>query len=105
MLPRGWSVAYAYLDTGSDRVRAAFGPARTILAISIPIWLVIGILLLVGGIQLSEQRQRRRTSGLQLIAAPFETVRRLTDLEQVVVAEPERIDVCQERMIPPWNPR
>ncbi|MEV2223845.1 hypothetical protein AB0E01_28750 [Nocardia vinacea] len=56
----GTAVAYAYLDTGSDRVRAAFGPARTILAISIPIWLVIGILLLVGGIQLFRRRPSAR---------------------------------------------
>lgn len=56
----GTAVAYAYLDTGSDRVRAAFGPARTILAISIPLWLVIGILLLVGGIQLFRRKPSAR---------------------------------------------
>ncbi|WP_433202709.1 hypothetical protein ACQP1G_12750 [Nocardia sp. CA-107356] len=56
----GAAATYLYLDAGSDRVRAAFGPARTILAISIPICSVIGILLLAGGTQLFRRKPSAR---------------------------------------------
>ncbi|MFI6952810.1 DUF4328 domain-containing protein [Nocardia sp. NPDC050408] len=43
---------YMFLDTGSELLREADRPMRTTMLISAPIFLVIGALLLLGGIQL-----------------------------------------------------
>ncbi|MFE9320039.1 DUF4328 domain-containing protein [Nocardia sp. NPDC052278] len=60
---------FIFLDTGSELLREADRPMRTTMLISAPIFLVIGVLLLLGGTQLLRRRQAGRTFVVTACAA------------------------------------
>ena len=56
---------FVFFGTGDDERRAQFALSRTILAVTVPIWSIVGVLLLTGGILVF----RRRPLGRWLVFA------------------------------------